>query len=126
MKLSPNGIASFKLPHGRFVSLWVATDLRVTPWTFFWADPEFPKLPKMWYRAFPARKTPGDWKAMKPGWDVLKQTGFDNDPDVLVESDEGAPIGAAEKLPRGRYLLQARLRVAGKYVELGDVPFTVK
>jgi hypothetical protein len=63
---------------------------------------------------------------MTRGWDVMKQTGLDKDPDILADCDKGAPIGAAEKLPKGRYLLQARLRVARKYVELGDVRFTVK
>jgi hypothetical protein len=56
----------------------------------------------------------------------LEQTGFSDDPDILAEPDDGAPLGAAEKLPKGRYLLQVRLRVAGKYAEFGDVPFTVK
>jgi hypothetical protein len=80
----------------------------------------------MWYRVFAPRKTPGEWKPMQRGDEVMRQTGFDEDPDIRSEPDDGAPVGAAEKLPKGRYLLQVRLRAGGKFVELGDVPFTVK
>ena len=55
---------------------------------------------------------------MKPQAAVLKQTGFDKDPEVLAEHG-GAQLGAAERLPRGRYVLQAKIRVAARDVELG-------
>ena len=58
---------------------------------------------------------------------VLKETGFDDDPDILSDPDEGgAQLGAAKKLPKGRYVLQAKVSVAGKDVEFGGVTFRVR
>ena len=68
---------------------------------------------KTWYRVFRVGKTPGDWLPMQPGDAVLEQTGFGDDPDILAEP-VGPQLGAAEKLKRGRYVLQAKCRIVRK------------
>ena len=65
---------------------------------------------------------------MKSAEAVFKQTGFDDDPDTLSDPDDELVIqlAAAEKLPKGRYVVQVKIQFARKDVELGGVTFSVK
>ena len=127
MKPSDKDSDNFELPDGTEVSLWASSDTRESPWSFLWAEFLAPKPRKTWYRVFLVGKPPGDWLPMEPADAVFRQTGFDDDPDVLADTDPGgAQLGAAQKLPRGRYVFQAKVRAKGRDVELGGVTFSVR
>jgi hypothetical protein len=127
MKPSSKDSVQYEFPDGTGMSLWACSDRNVSPWSFFWAEFEIRKAPKSWYRVFRAKKTPGDWLPMKTADEVFKQTGFDDDPDILSDPDpDGAQVGAAEKLPKGKYVFQAKISIKGKEIEFGGVTFSVK
>jgi hypothetical protein len=127
MKPSSKDPMDYELPDGTCMTLWASSDANISSWSFFWAEFEMRKPPKVWYRVCPAKKTPGDWQLMKTAAAVFKQTGFDDDPDILSDPDPGgAQLGAAEKLPKGRYVLQAKVSIAGDEIEFGGVTFSVK
>src|SRR5262245_35778558 len=101
MKSNDLGIVDFELPDGTGVSVWASSDLRVSPWTFFWAEFFAPETPTVWYRVFAAGNSPGEWLPMEPADCVLSRTGFAADPDLLADPDAGgAQLGAAQKLSR--------------------------
>jgi hypothetical protein len=128
MKPSLKDFASFELARGIWMNLWASGDsrgTRITAWSFFWASFAMHKLPKTWYRVYPIGKTPGDWRPMKPGASVLEETGFADDPDVLAEPPNDNLLGAAENLPKGVYVLQVKVRIGRKNVEVPGVTFRV-
>jgi hypothetical protein len=127
MKPSSKDSAQYEFPDGTGMSLWASSDRSISPWSFFWAEFEMRRAPKVWYRVFPATKKPGDWQPMKTADEVFKQTGFDDDPEILSDPDpDGAQLGAAEKLSKGRYVLQVKVAIKGKEIEFGGVTFSVK
>ena len=129
MKASSKDYARFELAQGIWMSLWACGDsrgTRISAWSFFWASFEMQKLPKTWYRVYPIGKAPGDWKPMKSVAAVFEDTGFANDPAVLAEPPADNQLGAAEKLPRGVYVLQAKVRIGRKNVDVPGVTFRVK
>jgi hypothetical protein len=81
------------------------------------------KPPQTWYRAFPVGQTPGDWKPMKSAYAILKERGFADDPAVLCERPDDNQLGAAEKLPKGEYILQAKIRIGRKVIEVAGITF---
>jgi hypothetical protein len=52
---------------------------------------------------------------------VYKKTAIDDD-----GSESEAKIGAAEMLSPGEYVVEAKVRMKGKEVQLGSLAFTVK
>ena len=53
---------------------------------------------------------------------VLRESGFDKDPDILSDLDDNAiQLGAVQKLPRGHYILQAELRFGRKELRWSDI-----
>jgi hypothetical protein len=113
---------SYDLPDGTTVSLWASGGNHAGEWVYFWTEFGREELPQVSYRAFPVGAVPGEWLAMKPTADVFEQTGFEEE----EEDEEGAQLGAAERLAEGRYVLQARFVIDGVPVELPGVTFEVE
>ena len=122
MEPSENDYLDYRLPDGSFISFWVASDHRLSDWSYFWVGSATAGIPEAWYRVFRVDTTPPAWQPMKSVEDVCKQTGFENDDG----GDTEARIGAAEKLPMGRFVVQLKVRVAGKEAEFPGIIFKVK
>src|SRR5882724_3627485 len=94
-----------QLPDGSWVSLRVESDQLYSKWSYFWLTFTVGKVRPAWYRVFPVGTPPPEWKSMKAAEAVDKQTGVEEDeePEETERENEGK-IGAAEKLPAGRYV----------------------
>lgn len=127
MKPSSKDSADYDLPDGTEFSIWAVSDTDDNPWAIFWIEFLRPEPLKTWYRVYPTNKAPGEWQPMKTSDEVLEQTGFADDPEVLSDDDDGGPqLGAAEKLPKGRYVFQVKVVASKKEIEFPGVTFRVK
>src|SRR2546422_2049342 len=120
----------YQLPDNSWVLLEVESDYRHSEWSYFWVSFAEGGVRLAWYRVFQVGTMPPEWRPMKPVEKVLERTGVgddddDEDPDETKREREGK-IGSAEKLPMGRYVLQAKIRVGAEDVELKGIEFRVK
>lgn len=120
---------SHQLPNGSWVSLRVENDYLYTEWTHLWLKFLDGKVHPAWHRVFLVGTAPPEWKPMDSAAAVHKQTGVEED-----ESDKDAEdsirenagkIGAARKLPKGRYVWETKIRVGNKEVKLIGIEFEV-
>ena|SRR2546430_687171 len=129
--MNPIGPAeeNHQLPDGSWVSLRTENDPLYSQWSYFWITFVTGKIRPAWYRVFPAGTPPPEWRPMKPAGAVDKQTGVeedesDKDAEQTMRDNEGK-VGAARKLAKGRYVLQAKIRVGDGEVELASIEFEV-
>ena len=119
-------VKDHQLPDGSWVSLRVESDQLYSKWSYFWLTYTVGKVRPAWYRVFPVGTPPPEWKSMKAAEAVDKQTGVeeDEDPEETERENEGK-IGAAEKLPPGRYVLQCKIGMDAQDLELSSIEFKV-
>jgi len=118
-----------QLPNGSWVSLRIENDYLYTEWTHFWVRFLDGKVHPAWYRVFALGSVPPEWKAMKSVAAVDKQTGVedddsDKDAEETLRENKGK-VGAVRKLPKGRYVLESKIRVGDQEVELVSIEFEV-
>ena len=113
---------SYQLPDGSSVTLWIASDYRLSEWSYIWASFDMADVPSTWYRFSRVSKDPPEWQPMKSVKDVFRTTGFRSDEG---DDDSDAQLGGAEKLAIGRYVAQAKVRVGGEEFELRGLEFRV-
>ena len=121
---------SHQLPDGTWVSLKIDNDYLYTQWTYFWLTFLTGKMHPAWYRVFAVGTLPPEWKPMKPASAVDKQTGVeDDDSDKDAEEtmrENAGKVGAARKLPKGRYVFESKIHVGDKEVELIGIEFEAR
>jgi len=120
-------VKDHQLSDGSWVSLRVEGDQLYSKWSYFWLTFTVGKVRPAWYRVFPVGSPPPEWKPLKAAGVVDKQTGEDaddEDPEETERENEGK-IGAAKKLPPGRYVLQSKIRMDDQDLELSSIEFKV-
>jgi hypothetical protein len=123
---------SYRLPYQGVVTLDVASDTRLSEWTYFWLRFCSGGIHPAWYRVVENCKrppTPPEWRPLKSSVKrVLKQTAVDDDDEDPAEAqrERGGKVGAAEKLPAGKYLLQVKIARGEDEYELAGIEFKVK
>ncbi|HSY19292.1 MAG TPA: hypothetical protein VK815_13195 [Candidatus Acidoferrales bacterium] len=114
----------YQMPDGRWMSFWVASDYRLSEWSYFWVSFPGPEIPPAWYRVYKVETAPPGWKPMKPRKKVYQKTGFD-DADDERDGDDNFQLSAAEKLRMGKYRLEVKIRIAERDYEIGGLAFKV-
>ena len=107
----------------------VENDYLYTEWTHLWMTFLNGRVHPAWYRVFPVGSMAPEWKPMKSAAAVDKQTGVgeddsDKDAEETIRENKGK-VGAARKLPSGRYVWESRIRAGDKEVELISIEFDV-
>jgi hypothetical protein len=111
----------YQMPDGRWLSYWVASDYRLSDWSYFWVTFPGPEIPPTWYRVYKVETVPPEWKPMKPKKKVYKKTGYDDKDDEKVNFQ----LSAAEKLHMGKYRFEVKIRVGERDYEIGGITFKV-
>ena len=124
---NPFAEKSHQLPDGSWVSLQIESDPLYSKWTCFWMTFVAGQIRPAWYRVFKAGAPPSEWQPMKPAAAVDKQTDVEEDEEdpEETERENKGKLGAAKKLPAGRYVLQSKIRVGDEDVELTAIEFSV-
>jgi len=114
----------YRMPDGKWMSFWVASDYRLSEWSYFWVSFPSRQIPATWYRVYQVETTPPEWKPMKPKKKVYKKTGFDDEDEGY--KDDKLQFSAAEKLRMGKYRLEIKIRIDERDYEIGGITFKVK
>lgn len=122
---------TYQLPNNSWVLFAVESNSMYSLWSYFWLDFGCRRVCPAWYRVFPADTAPSEWRPVKAVAEVIKRTGveeeFDDDKDYEeARREREAKVGAAEKLPAGRYVAQAKIRIGEEEVELEGIEFQVE
>jgi hypothetical protein len=121
---------SHQLPDGSWVSLRLDNDYLHTEWTSFSLTFLTGEVQPAFYRVFPAGTQPPDWKPMNPAGEVDHEMDMgDDDSDKDAEETarhSAGKIGAARKLPKGRYVFESKIRVGGQEVQLRAIEFEIR
>jgi hypothetical protein len=117
---------NYQMPDGKWLSFWVASDYRLSVWSYFWVSFPSRKILATWYRVYQVETEPPEWKPMKPKKKVYQKTGFD-DADAAGEEDgdDKYQLSAAQKLRMGTYRFEAKIRVGERDYEIGGITFKV-
>ncbi|MEY2428136.1 MAG: hypothetical protein QOJ40_1021 [Verrucomicrobiota bacterium] len=117
------------MPNGTWVTLQVESDYLHSEWTNFWLLFHAGGIHPSSYRVFLVGTLPPKWRRMKSARAAYTQMGVgddDSDKDAQETLRENAGrIGAAGKLPEGRYVLQSKVRLGDEDVELTSIEFEV-
>ncbi len=120
---------SYRLPDQSIVTLDVASDTRLSEWSYFWLRFCSGGVSPAWYRVLERDAKPPEWRPLKSSVkQVLKQTAVDDDDESPAEArrERDGKVGAAEKLPAGEYLLQVKIGRGDNEYELAGIEFKVK
>src|SRR5579872_3853835 len=120
---------SYRLPDQSIVRLNVASDSRLSEWSYFWLEFYSGDIRPAWYRVFEKGKQPTEWRPLRSSVkQVLKQTDVDDDDEDPrdAQQERKGKFGAAEKLLAGQYLLEMKLGQGDDEHELDAVAFKVR
>ena len=112
----------YQMPDGKWLSFWVASDYRLSDWSYFWVSFPSRRMPATWYRVYKVETPPPEWKPMKPKKKVYEQTGFDDEGD---EGDDKHQLSAAQKLRMGKYRFEVKIQIDEQDYEIGGITFKV-